>query len=99
MTTTTTRAGSDFAQLSRAIAQAGLLNRRPGYYAARIGAVTAAFAGTWAVFFALGDTWWQLAVAAALAIAFAQLALVSHDLAHRQVFRRRRATEIAGLIA
>jgi fatty acid desaturase len=99
MTMTTTRAGSDFAQLSRAITQAGLLNRRPGYYVARIGAVAAVFAGTWAVFFALGDSWWQLAVAAVLAVAFAQLALVSHDLAHRQVFRTRRPSEIAGLIA
>ncbi len=29
---------------------------------------------------------------------FAQLALVAHDIAHRQVFRTRRASDIAGLI-
>jgi fatty acid desaturase len=33
-----------------------------------------------------------------MAVVGAQLALVSHDIAHRQVFRTRRATEIAGLI-
>ena len=34
-----------------------------------------------------------------LAVVFAQVALVAHDLAHRQVFRSRRASEIAGLVA
>ncbi|MCS0605522.1 acyl-CoA desaturase [Streptomyces sp. LP11] len=88
--------GSDFARLSRRVAEAGLLARRPGYYTARIGAVTALYAAGWAAFATLGDTWWQLAIAAFLAFVFGQVALVSHDLAHRQVFRRRRPSEIAG---
>jgi fatty acid desaturase len=91
--------GSDFARLSRRIAQAGLLDRRPGYYAVRIGLVAAAFVGGWAAFFALGDSWYQLLVAAFLAVVFAQIGLVAHDLAHRQVFRSRRSSEIAGLVA
>ncbi|WP_037933239.1 acyl-CoA desaturase [Streptosporangium roseum] len=91
--------GSDFARLSRRIVGAGLLDRRPGYYALRLGLVTAAFAGGWAVFFAVGDSWYQLLVAAFLALVFAQVALVAHDLAHRQVFRSRRSSEIAGLVA
>ncbi|WP_116950111.1 fatty acid desaturase family protein [Jiangella endophytica] len=93
------RPGSDFARLSRKIADAGLLDRRPGYYTVRIGLVVAAYAAAWGVFAAVGDSWWTLAVAAALAVAFAQVALVAHDLAHRQVFRRRRPSEIAGRIA
>ncbi|MFI7684832.1 MULTISPECIES: acyl-CoA desaturase [Streptomyces] len=88
--------GSDFARLSRRIAEAGLMERRPGYYALRLSLVTAAFAAGWAAFFALGDTWWQLAVAAFLAFVFGQIALVAHDLAHRQIFRRRRPSEIGG---
>ena len=32
-------------------------------------------------------------------VVFAQVALVAHDLAHRQVFRTRRPSEIAGRIA
>ena len=47
----------------------------------------------------VGDSWWQLLIAAFLAVVFAQIALVAHDLAHRQVFRSRRPSEIAGLIA
>jgi fatty acid desaturase len=95
-TGTGTGTGSDFARLSRRIAEAGLLERRPGYYTARLTLVTAALAAGWAAFAVLGDTWWQLAVAAFLAFVFGQTALVAHDLAHRQIFRRRRPSEIGG---
>ncbi|MGY4924871.1 fatty acid desaturase family protein [Streptomyces sp. 900105755] len=88
--------GSDFARLSRRIAEAGLLDRRPGYYTVRLGLVIAALLGGTAAFLALGDTWWQLATAAAMALVFGQVALVAHDLAHRQVFRRRRPSETWG---
>ncbi|WP_253863897.1 fatty acid desaturase family protein [Prauserella halophila] len=94
-----TRQGSDFAVLSRRIADAGLFARRPGYYATRIGIVAALYGAGIAAFFLLGDTWWQLLLAAFFAVVFAQVALVSHDLAHRQVFRTRRAGKIAGLLA
>ncbi|MGC7097852.1 fatty acid desaturase family protein [Amycolatopsis lurida] len=91
--------GSDFARLSRRINQAGLLDRRPGYYALRIGVVTALFAGAWALFAWLGDSWATLFAAVALAVLFGQIALLSHDLAHRQVFRTRRPSEVAGRLA
>ena len=104
MTTTMTErpslgAGSDFAELNRRINAAGLLRRRPGYYAARLTLVTAALVVGWSAFFAVGASWWTLAVAASLAVVFAQVALVAHDLAHRQVFRTNRASVRAGLIA
>lgn len=88
--------GSDFARLSRRIGEAGLLDRRPGYYTVRLGMVIAALLGGAAAFLALGDSWWQLALAAAMALVFGQVALVAHDLAHRQVFRRRRPSETWG---
>src|SRR3712207_8475600 len=90
MTTTAERprtAGSDFAELNRRINAAGLLRRRPGYYAVRLSAVALALIGGWAAFFLVGSSWWTLAVAVVLAVAFVQVALVAHDLAHRQVFR------------
>ncbi|TDE07429.1 fatty acid desaturase family protein [Jiangella asiatica] len=93
------RSGSDFAGLSRRIAETGLLERRPGYYVVRIGLVVAAYAAGWGAFAAVGDSWWQVVVAVGLAVVFAQVALVAHDLAHRQVFRKRRPSEIAGRIA
>lgn len=91
--------GSDFAALSRRIVAAGLLRRRPGYYLFRAAAVGGLLAGTWSAFVLIGDSWWQLLTALVLAVAFAQVALLAHDLAHRQVFRTRRPTEIAGLLA
>ncbi|WP_240777453.1 fatty acid desaturase family protein [Nonomuraea basaltis] len=91
--------GSDFSKLSRRITQAGLLQKRPGYYTARIGLVTGLFAGSWALFAAVGDSWWQMPVAVLLAVAFAQVTLLAHDLAHGQIFRSRRTARIAGLVA
>ncbi|MFJ9407938.1 fatty acid desaturase family protein [Streptomyces sp. NPDC101393] len=91
-----TASGSDFARLSRRVVAAGLQRRRPGYYTVRLSLVTLAFAGGWAAFFALGDTWWQLGAAVFLAFVFGQIALVAHDLAHIQVFRTRRPSEIGG---
>ncbi|MFH8448138.1 fatty acid desaturase family protein [Streptomyces fungicidicus] len=90
--------GSDFAELSRRIAEAGLLRRRPLYYTVRFGAVGLALAGGVAAFLTLGDSWSQLIVAAAMALVFGQLGLAAHDLAHRQVFSRRRAGEAGGLV-
>ncbi|MEU4621387.1 acyl-CoA desaturase [Actinoplanes sp. NPDC023801] len=99
-TTAETRAtGSDFAELNRRINAAGLLRRRPGHYAVRLSLVTLALAGGWTAFFLVGASWWTLAVAAFLAVAFAQVALVAHDLAHRQVFRRNTPSARAGMIA
>lgn len=92
-------AGSDFARLSKQIADHGLMARRPGYYTARIGGVAALYAGGWTAFVLLGASWWTLAVAAFLAVVFGQVALVAHDIAHRQVFRLRRTSEVSGRIA
>jgi fatty acid desaturase len=103
MTTTTPQpslaAGSDFAELSRRINAAGLLRRRPAHYALRLGLVTAAYAAGWSAFVLVGASWWTLLVAVFLAVVFAQVALVAHDLAHRQVFRTNTASARAGLIA
>ncbi|MFF9757000.1 fatty acid desaturase family protein [Streptomyces sp. NPDC014344] len=90
--------GSDFSELSRRMAEAGLLRRRPLYYTVRFTAVGLALAGSVAAFLILGDSWGQLCVAAVLAVVFGQLGLAAHDLAHRQVFSRRRPSEIGGLV-
>jgi fatty acid desaturase len=103
MTTTLTPprapAGSDFAGLARRITAAGLMDRRPAYYAARLGIVAIMLVGGWTAFFVIGSSWWQLITAAFLAVTFAQVGLVAHDLAHRQVFRTRPPSEFAGRLA
>ena len=87
----------EYTQLSRQIKQAGLLDRRRGWYAAKIGSNLALLAAGAAAFAALGESWWQLAVAAYLAVVFTQLAFVGHDAGHRQLFRSRRANDLVGL--
>ncbi|MEU8975736.1 acyl-CoA desaturase [Streptomyces monashensis] len=91
--------GSDFSRLSRRISEAGLMDRRPLYYTLRFGTVVLALAAGCTAFAVLGDSWLQLLVAAGLAVVFGQLGLAAHDLAHKQVFSRRRSAEIGGLIA
>ncbi|MEU6712034.1 acyl-CoA desaturase [Nonomuraea sp. NPDC046802] len=98
METSRLQRGSDFAGLSRRVAQAGLLERRPGYYAVRISLVAGLFGGSWALFAMVGDSWWQIPVAVLLAVAFAQVTLLAHDLAHGQISRSRRRSRIAGLL-
>lgn len=101
MTTMTVRerTGSDFAELRRRIEAAGLLERRPRYYAVRLSVVAAMVVVGWTAFALVGASWWTLAVAAFLAVTSAQVALVAHDLAHRQVFRSNRTSRRAGLVA
>jgi fatty acid desaturase len=88
----------EYTQLSGQIRQAGLLDRRRGWYAAKMALNLALLAGGWAAFAVLGDSWWQLVTAAYLAVVFTQLAFVGHDAGHRQLFRSRRANDLAGLL-
>jgi fatty acid desaturase len=94
--TSRTTTGSDFAVLSRRVAAEDLMRRRPGYYLIRLSVVALMLIGGWTAFALIGPSWWQLLTAVFLAIAFAQVALVAHDLAHRQVFRTKGPSEILG---
>jgi fatty acid desaturase len=89
--------GSDYAALSRQVRQAGLLDRRPGYYAWKITLTAAALVLGWAAFAAIGNSWWQLGDAVFLAVVFAQFGFLGHDAGHGQVFRTRRASAVLGI--
>jgi fatty acid desaturase len=90
------RRGSDFAELSRGIQRAGLLRRRYAYYALRIAVNVALLAAGAVAFVLLGDSWWQLFVAAFLAVVFTQFGLMGHDAGHRQIFGSRWANDFVG---
>jgi fatty acid desaturase len=77
---------STYAELSRHIQASGLLERRYVYYWIKIIGLVLAFVAVWVVFAFLGDSWYQLVVAAVLAIVLAQFAFLGHDAAHRQIF-------------
>jgi fatty acid desaturase len=90
--------GTDYARLSRLVRQAGLLDMRTGHYAWRITITVVLLLGGWAAFLLVGDSWWQLAVAAYLAVMFTQLGFLGHDAGHRQITRSRRVSYILGIL-
>jgi len=93
-----TARGSEFAELLRRVKAAGLLRRRRGYYLTKIAVTGVLMAAGWAGFVALGESWWQLAVAAFLAVVFTQLGFIGHDAGHRQIFTSRWANDVVGLV-
>lgn len=96
--TPVTGPGSDYAELSRQVRAVGLLRRRPGYYSRKIGINLFLLASGWAVFFLLGRSWWQLLVAAYLAVMFTQTAFIGHDAGHRQISGSKRTDDLIGRI-
>ena len=77
---------SRFTDLMSDVKAAGLLERRQGYYWIQIAVHVAAFFGIWVSFFLLGDSWFQLVLAAALGVIVTQFGFLGHDAAHRQMF-------------
>lgn len=84
-----------YAGLLASAKEAGLLERCRGRYLLLSMLLILAGGGVWMAFFVLGDSWLQLAVAAALGVLFTQFALVGHEAGHFQVFASRTANEWA----
>ncbi len=90
--------GSDYAELSRLVRQAGLMDRRPWRYAGRITLTVGLLLAGWAAFVLVGNSWWQLAVAVFLAVVFTQLGFLGHDAGHRQICASRRVSYVIGIL-
>lgn len=63
----------------------GLLQRTPWFYWCVSASLIAAFGGCLTGFLLLGDSWFQLLIAAALGLVFTQTAFLAHEAAHRQI--------------
>jgi fatty acid desaturase len=94
----TPRPPSDYSRLLLAVQAAGLFRRRRVYYTVKIILLATVLAGVWAAFVILGNSWMQIAVAAALALTLTQIMFLSHDAAHRQMFKSHKANELAALV-
>ena len=90
--------GSEYAELSRLVREAGLLHRRTRYYTWKIAVTIGALVAGWVAFVIVGDSWWTLAVAGFLAVLFTQVGFLGHDAGHRQIFSSRRPSYIAGIL-
>nr|WP_228484825.1 acyl-CoA desaturase [Microbacterium cremeum] len=77
-----TRAYTDIAQVVR---ETGLMRRAPWFYGMVATAIALGFGGAITGFILLGDSWFQLLIAAALGILFTQVAFLAHEAGHRQI--------------
>ncbi|MCW2164266.1 Fatty acid desaturase [Microbacterium hydrothermale] len=86
-----------YTELSQVVRESGLLVRTPLFYAGVASAIVLGFAGCITAFILLGDSWFQLIVAAVLGILFTQVAFLAHEAAHRQIFASGPANDRLGL--
>jgi fatty acid desaturase len=76
-----------YQQLTQAVNDAGLLERRRGFYWSMIIASVLAVVAILVGVVQLGDTWIQLVLAALLGVVLAQFGFLGHEAAHQQVFQ------------
>lgn len=89
--------GAQYAELKRRISAAGLLRSQPLYYWMKT-IVALATLGASATIAIVADSVWVVLLDAVLfGIALTQVALLSHDLGHRQACRSKRANRFAGV--
>ncbi|MEE2814447.1 MAG: acyl-CoA desaturase [Actinomycetota bacterium] len=74
-----------YKQVSQVVRETGLLRRATWFYIAVAAGIVLALGGAVTGFILLGDSWFQLLIAAALGIIFTQIAFLSHEAAHRQI--------------
>lgn len=74
-----------YQNVSQVVREMGLLQRTPRYYSLIALGILLALGGVITGFILLGDSWFQLLMAAALGVIFTQIAFLAHEAAHRQV--------------
>ncbi|MBE1515362.1 fatty acid desaturase family protein [Nesterenkonia halotolerans] len=89
---------NEFFELAQRVKDEGLMDRGASSYVLRVIVLSFAFAGAFVAMFTLGDSLWQLAVAAFFGILLTQVAFLSHDGAHQQVFRTGKRNEWFGRV-
>ncbi|MFJ5955831.1 fatty acid desaturase family protein [Paenarthrobacter sp. NPDC092416] len=82
-----------YSELLKSVKAAGLLERRSGFYIWLFVALMILMAATWTGFALLGDSWFQLLIAAAVGIFCTQLSFLAHEAGHKQIFASRRAND------
>jgi fatty acid desaturase len=87
---------STYNELLARVRGEGLLERRRGFYVAMFAVLVTGLLGAVAGFVLLGDSWFQLLIAAALGLIFTQFAFLGHEASHRQVFASGPTNDRAG---
>ncbi|QBR91743.1 fatty acid desaturase family protein [Nocardioides euryhalodurans] len=79
-------ATSTYTELAATIRQSGLMRRRYAYYWTRMVGAVLGFGALVAAMVLVGNSWWQLLLAALLGLLVTQFGFLGHDAAHRQIF-------------
>lgn len=92
------RAGSDFAPLSRAVRQAGLLRRSPARTSATIATTFGGAVAIWVAVGLVGNTAWVLLLAPLAALFNTLGGFVMHDAGHHQLSLSNKINDAVGLV-
>lgn len=92
-----------YTELSQKVQSNGLLKRTPWFYIVVGIAIVVALAGAITGAILIGDSWFQLLIAAAFAIIFTQIAFLAHEAGHRAILmggpaNDRLARVLAGIV-
>jgi fatty acid desaturase len=85
-TSLTSPTASSYTELAAHIRQSGLMERRHFWYWRRITVTVAGFCLVWVAIVVLGNSWFQLVLAAVLGVMVTQFGFLGHDASHRQMF-------------
>jgi fatty acid desaturase len=89
---------STYTALLATVREAGLLKRRTGFYIGMFVAITLLFAAAVTGSLFIGDSWFQLFIAAGIGLILTQYAFLAHETAHRQVFASGKTSDRVGRI-
>ena len=88
---------NEYSQLKDFVTRAGLLEKNPGYYMARLAINLGMLGLSVGILVLVNNAWIQVLNAAFLAFVMVQLCFLGHDLGHQQVFRSSRNNDRLGL--
>jgi fatty acid desaturase len=87
---------SSYTDLTHRVREEGLLGRTLGFYMLLSAGLILALGGAIAGLLVLGDSWWQLVIAAVLGVIFSQFGFLGHEAAHRQIFTTGKTNDRVG---
>jgi fatty acid desaturase len=82
-----------YSALLKTVRTAGLMRRRRAFYGTVFAVLLLALGAAGTGFVLLGQTWFQLLIAAALGVLFTQFAFLAHEAAHHQIFASGRTND------
>ena len=87
----------EYNELRTLITQAGLLERRPVYYAVKVLYTLVLLGISLAILILVDNLWFQLLNAVFLGVVFAQIGFIGHDAGHNQITRSQKGNDMIGL--